>query len=33
MRGNCFFLFVFVDRVFLFSPGCPETNYVHQAGL
>jgi hypothetical protein len=31
----CFvlFCFVFQDRVFLYSPGCPETHFVDQAGL
>jgi hypothetical protein len=33
----CFVLFCFVlfyrDRVFLYSPGCPGTHFVDQAGL
>jgi hypothetical protein len=31
----CFFVFVFVfrDRVSLYSPGCPGTHFVGQAGL
>jgi hypothetical protein len=31
----CFFvcLFVFPDRVSLYSPGCPETHFVDQAGF
>jgi hypothetical protein len=28
-----FFVFVFVDRVSLYSPGCPGTHFVDQAGL
>jgi hypothetical protein len=28
-----FFCFVFRDRVSLYSPGCPETHFVDQAGL
>jgi hypothetical protein len=31
-RG-CFCLFVFRDRVYLYSPGCPGTHSVDQAGL
>jgi hypothetical protein len=27
------FLFVFRDRVSLYSPGCPGTHFVDQAGL
>jgi hypothetical protein len=30
----CLFVcFVFQDRVFLYSPGCPGTHFVDQAGL
>jgi hypothetical protein len=32
----CFFVFcffVFRDRVSLYSPGCPESHFVDQAGL
>ena len=32
----CLFLFLFLfflDRVSLYSPGCPGTNFVDQAGL
>jgi hypothetical protein len=32
----CFFFLIFLvfrDRVSLFSPGCPETHFVDQAGL
>jgi hypothetical protein len=29
----CLFVFVFRDRVSLYSPGCPETHSVNQAGL
>jgi hypothetical protein len=31
----CLFVFVFVfrDRVSLYSPGCPGTHFVEQAGL
>ena len=41
-QGSCFVLFCFVlfcfvlffgDRVSLYSPGCPGTNFVDQAGL
>jgi hypothetical protein len=28
-----FFFLVYLDRVFLCSPGCPETHSVDQAGL
>jgi hypothetical protein len=28
-----FFVFVFQDRVSLYSPGCPRTHFVDQAGL
>jgi hypothetical protein len=28
-----FFFLVFQDRVSLYSPGCPETHFVDQAGL
>ena len=28
-----FFFFFFQDRVFLYSPGCPGTHFVDQAGL
>jgi hypothetical protein len=28
-----FFFFVFQDRVSLYSPGCPGTHFVDQAGL
>jgi hypothetical protein len=28
-----FFFLVFRDRVSLYSPGCPETHFVDQAGL
>jgi hypothetical protein len=28
-----FFVFVFQDRVSLYSPGCPGTHFVDQAGL
>jgi hypothetical protein len=28
-----FFVFVFGDRVSLYSPGCPGTHFVDQAGL
>jgi hypothetical protein len=28
-----FVCFVFQDRVSLYSPGCPETHFVDQAGL
>jgi hypothetical protein len=32
--GACFlFCFVFRDRVSLYSPGCPGTHFVDQAGL
>jgi hypothetical protein len=31
--SSSFFLLVFRDRVSLFSPGCPETHFVDQAGL
>jgi hypothetical protein len=27
------FFFFFIDRVFLYSPGCPGTHSVDQAGL
>jgi hypothetical protein len=27
------FLFLFLDRVSLYSPGCPGTHFVDQAGL
>jgi hypothetical protein len=27
------FVFIFRDRVSLYSPGCPETHFVDQAGL
>jgi hypothetical protein len=34
MKKNFFlFFFFFRDRVFLFSPGCPGTHSVDQAGL
>jgi hypothetical protein len=29
----CLFVFVFPDRVSLYSPGCPGTHFVDQAGL
>jgi hypothetical protein len=29
----CFVLFCFRDRVSLYSPGCPGTHFVDQAGL
>jgi hypothetical protein len=29
----CFFFLVFRDRVSLYSPGCPGTHFVDQAGL
>jgi hypothetical protein len=29
----CLFVFVFQDRVSLYSPGCPGTHFVVQAGL
>jgi hypothetical protein len=29
----CLFVFVFQDRVSLYSPGCPGTHFVDQAGL
>jgi hypothetical protein len=29
----CLFCFVFRDRVSLYSPGCPGTHFVEQAGL
>jgi hypothetical protein len=29
----CLFCFVFRDRVSLYSPGCPGTYFVDQAGL
>jgi hypothetical protein len=29
----CLFVFVFRDRVSLYSPGCPGTHFVDQAGL
>jgi hypothetical protein len=29
----CFVLFCFLDRVSLYSPGCPGTHFVDQAGL
>ena len=29
----CGFVFVFLDRVSLYSPGCPGTHFVEQAGL
>jgi hypothetical protein len=29
----CLFCFVFQDRVSLYSPGCPGTHFVDQAGL
>jgi hypothetical protein len=29
----CLFVFVFRDRVSLYSPGCPATHFVDQAGL
>jgi hypothetical protein len=29
----CFFCFFFRDRVSLYSPGCPGTHFVEQAGL
>jgi hypothetical protein len=29
----CLFLFVFQDRVSLYSPGCPGTHFVDQDGL
>jgi hypothetical protein len=29
----CFLFFVFQDKVFLYSPGCPGTHSVDQAGL
>ena len=28
-----FFFFFFLDRVYLYSPGCPGTHFVDQAGL
>jgi hypothetical protein len=28
-----FLFFVFLDRVSLYSPGCPGTHFVNQAGL
>jgi hypothetical protein len=31
--GVTFFFLVFRDRVSLYSPGCPETHFVDQAGL
>jgi hypothetical protein len=33
--SNCFFVvvFIFQDRVSLYSPGCPGTHFVDQAGL
>jgi hypothetical protein len=31
--GFCFFVLVFRDRVSLYSPGCPGTHFVEQAGL
>jgi hypothetical protein len=33
--GDCFFFFFFFlrDRVSLYSPGCPGTHFVDQAGL
>jgi hypothetical protein len=30
---NLFLFFVFQDRVFLYSPGCPGTHSVDQVGL
>jgi hypothetical protein len=30
---RCLFCFVFRDRVSLYSPGCPGTHFVDQAGL
>ena len=29
----CFLFFVFLDRVSLYSPGCPGTHFVDQSGL
>ena len=29
----CFLFFVFWDKVFLYSPGCPGTHFVDRAGL
>jgi hypothetical protein len=29
----CLFVLVFQDRVSLYSPGCPGTHFVDQAGL
>jgi hypothetical protein len=29
----CLFVFVFQDRISLYSPGCPGTHFVEQAGL
>jgi hypothetical protein len=32
-HSNFFFFLVFQDRVSLYSPGCPGTHFVDQAGL
>jgi hypothetical protein len=31
--GLCLFVLVFGDRISLYSPGCPGTHFVDQAGL
>jgi hypothetical protein len=33
MLEGFFFFFLFQDRVSLYSPGCPGTHFVDQAGL
>jgi hypothetical protein len=33
MNANILFWFGFWDRVSLYSPGCPGTHFVDQAGL